>query len=137
MKKVRSTSPVLTPFQVLTVLVALAGWGGMAQADFITTNLVTDDQTANSAQITDAHLVNAWGISFDSTSFWVSSNRKGLANLYSVDSVTNATAKLAREVIIPGDGSVTGQVFNGTSGFNGDQVLFVSEDGTISGWQAA
>ena len=38
---------------------------------------------------------------------------------------------------IPGDGSVTGQVFNGGTGFNSDRFLFVSEDGTISGWRGA
>jgi uncharacterized protein (TIGR03118 family) len=33
---------------------------------------------------------------------------------------------------------VTGQVFNGSgSAFNGDSFLFVSEDGTISGWRGA
>ena len=40
-------------------------------------------------------------------------------------------------VTIPGDGSVTGQAFNGGTGFNGDRFLFVSEDGTISGWRSA
>jgi uncharacterized protein (TIGR03118 family) len=40
-------------------------------------------------------------------------------------------------VTIPGAGNVTGQVFNGTSAFNGDRFLFVSEDGTISGWRNA
>ena len=40
-------------------------------------------------------------------------------------------------VTIPGDGSVTGQLFNPGSGFNGDNFLFVSEDGTISGWRGA
>ena len=39
--------------------------------------------------------------------------------------------------MIPGDGSVTGQVFNGGTGFNSDRFLFVSEDGTISGWRDA
>src|SRR6516164_4361459 len=106
---------------------ALAGWGGVAHAGFSTTNLVTDDQTANPAQITDPHLVNAWGISFGGTSaFWVSANRTGLAALYSVDPLTNATAKQGLEVRSPGDGSVTGQVSNGTSAFNGDRFLFVS-----------
>src|SRR5262249_48105769 len=37
---------------------------------------------------------------------------------------------------IPGDGSVTGQAFNPGSGFSGSNFLFVSEDGTISGWQS-
>jgi uncharacterized protein (TIGR03118 family) len=138
MKNVRWTSPALGSFQVLAALAALVGWGGAAQAGFIVTNLVTDNQAANPAQITDASLVNAWGISFGPTSpFWVSANGTGLANLYSVNPLTNATTKVGLSVTIPGDGSVTGQVFNGTSSFNGDRFLFVNEDGTISGWRGA
>ena len=45
--------------------------------------------------------------------------------------------KLGLVVSIPGDGSVTGQAFNSTGGFNSDNFLFVSEDGTISGWRGA
>ena|SRR5882724_7578154 len=33
--------------------------------------------------------------------------------------------------------SVIGQLFYPGSGFNGDNFLFVSEDGTISGWRGA
>jgi uncharacterized protein (TIGR03118 family) len=117
----------------------LGCFGGLAEAEsFFTQNLVTNDQAANGAQITDSHLVNAWGISFGATSpFWVSANGTGLATLYSVNPINNATAKVGLEVTIPGDGSVTGQVFNGTSAFGNDRFLFVSEDGTISGWRGA
>jgi uncharacterized protein (TIGR03118 family) len=111
----------------------------LAQAGaFTVMNLVTDDQTANAAQIADPDLKNAWGISFSSTSpFWVSDNGTGVATLYGVDPATNATTKQGLVVTIPGDGSVTGQAFNGGSGFNADRFLFVSEDGTVSGWRAA
>jgi uncharacterized protein (TIGR03118 family) len=110
-----------------------------SQAQFTVTNLVTDDQSVNAALIADGHLQNAWGISFSSTSpFWVSANATGLADLYSVNSVTNATSEVALEVTIPGDGSVTGQTFSNVAGnFNGDTFLFVNEDGTISGWRVA
>jgi uncharacterized protein (TIGR03118 family) len=106
---------------------------------FAVTNLVTDDQTVNKAQITDTSLVNAWGISFGPTSpFWVSDNGSGVATLYNVNPLTNATSKLGLTVTIPGDGTVTGQVFSNVAGsFNGDAFLFVSEDGTISGWRGA
>jgi uncharacterized protein (TIGR03118 family) len=41
-------------------------------------------------------------------------------------------------VAIPGAGNVTGQVFANVAGnFNGNAFLFVSEDGTISGWRGA
>src|SRR5262249_53977145 len=65
---------------------------------------------------------------------------------------TNATTKVilgsppdpSGGVVIPsfpsgGTGNPTGQVFNsaGASAFNGNAFLFVSEDGTISGWRGA
>ncbi|MEO8564739.1 MAG: TIGR03118 family protein [Betaproteobacteria bacterium] len=111
-----------------------------AATSFSVTNLVSDDQSLYPAQITDPNLRNAWGISYSPTSpFWVSSNEAGLSMLYRVDPATNATTKVGLEVTIPGAGNVTGQVFNpGSAGnFNGDVFLFVSEDGTISGWRGA
>jgi len=111
-----------------------------AATSFTVVNLVTDDQSVNAAQITDPNLKNAWGISYSPTSpFWVSSNEVGLAVLYRVDPLSNATTKQGLEVTIPGAGNVTGQVFNPASAgnFNGDLFLFVSEDGTISGWKGS
>jgi len=110
-------------------------------ASFGVVNLVTDDQTANPAQTTDPALVNAWGLSSSPTSpFWVSDNGSGVSTLYSVAPATNATTKLGLTVSIPGAGNVTGQAFNSgaASGqFGGDLFLFVSEDGTVSGWRGA
>ena len=97
---------------------------------FLATPLVTD--------ATDSQLVNPWGISASGTSpFWVSDNGRGVSTLYSVNPTTNVATTLGLVVTIPGDGSVTGQVFNGGLGFNSDRFLFVSEDGTISGWRGA
>lgn len=110
----------------------------MAASAYTVTNLVTDDQTAHPAQITDAGLTNAWGLSYSPSSpFWVSSNGAGTATLYSVNPSTQLTAKTPLTVTIPGTGSVTGQIFNGGTGFNADRFLFVSEDGTVSGWRGA
>jgi uncharacterized protein (TIGR03118 family) len=119
------------------VLIVLASLAAAQAGLFSVTNLVTDDQSVNKAQITDAHLKNPWGVSFSPMAgpFWVSDNKTHLATLYTVDPSTNATAKQALEVAIPGDGTVTGQTFNSTAAFNGDNFLFVSEDGTISGWK--
>jgi uncharacterized protein (TIGR03118 family) len=103
-------------------------------------NLVTDDPAANPAQIADPGLVNAWGLSYSPTSpFWVSSNGGGTSAVYRVDPLTQATTKVALTVTIPGAGNVTGQVFNagGASQFNGDNFLFVSENGTVSGWRGS
>ncbi len=101
-------------------------------------NLVTNNQAAHPAQITDPNLVNPWGIASSSSSpFWVSDNGTGLATLYKVDPSTNATSIQALVVSIPGSGSVTGQVFNPSANFNSDLFIFASEDGTISGWRGA
>jgi uncharacterized protein (TIGR03118 family) len=112
-----------------------------ASTFFAVTNLVTDDQTANTAQISDPALVNPWGIASSPTSpFWISDNGSGVSTIYSVDPTTSATSKANLTVAIPGAGSVTGQVFNpanATGQFNGNLFLFVSEDGTISGWRNA
>jgi uncharacterized protein (TIGR03118 family) len=102
-------------------------------------NLVSD--LPGVAALQDVNLVNAWGVSFSPTSpFWVSATETGRAVLYAVTNDALGTAfvqKQGLEVTIPGEGNVTGQVFNNLGGFNGDIFLFVSEDGTISGWRGA
>lgn len=128
---------VFKSLSTLSVVVALTVVPRVSQAElFTTTNLVTDDPAANAAQITDPSLVNAWGISFSATSpFWVSANGSGRVTLYNVSHTDDTTTKQSLEVSIQGNGSVTGQVSNGTSAFNGNRFLFVSEDGTVSGWR--
>jgi uncharacterized protein (TIGR03118 family) len=135
----------------IVVLALVLGSTNVARADVISvTNLVTDDQTANAAQITDPFLRNAWGISYSTNSpFWVSDNGAGVATLYQVNPTTNATTKVtlglppdpSGGVAIPpmGSGTPTGQVFNSAGGstFDGNTFLFVSEDGTVSGWRPA
>jgi uncharacterized protein (TIGR03118 family) len=122
---------------------ALAGWmpaSGMAGSFYAQTNLVTDKQALAPAPFTDPHLVNPWGVSYSSGSaFWVSDNGTGLATLYNTSGTPQGLV-----VTIPGfggaQGNPTGNVLNptaGSSSFNGDSFLFVSEDGTISGWRGA
>jgi uncharacterized protein (TIGR03118 family) len=134
MNKNRSYYPALAVGVVLYHLAA-PSWA----TTFTVTNLVTDNQAAHPAQIEDPGLLNAWGMSFSATSpFWVSSNGARTSVLYSVNPVTQATVKQGLVVTIPGAGNPTGQVFNGNAGtgaFNGDRFLFVSEDGTVSGWK--
>src|SRR6266545_4672328 len=100
-------------------------------------NLVSD--LPGVAAVQDTTLVNAWGIAVSPTGpFWVNATESGKSVLYAVTNdalgVTYVT-KQPLEVTIPGEGNATGLVFNETSGFNGDLFLFVSEDGTISGWR--
>lgn len=112
---------------------------GLAQ-HYQQTNLVADQMGVAAA--TDTNLVNPWGLSRSSGSpWWVSDNGTGLATLY--DGSGNAKSLV---VTVPtGDanssptGTPSGTLFNGGSGFNVGPgapglFLFVTEDGTISGW---
>jgi uncharacterized protein (TIGR03118 family) len=112
----------------------------MAQ-HYLTTNLTADQSGV--APLTDTNLVNPWGLSRSAGSpWWVSDNGSGLSTLYDG---TGAAKSLV--VTIPtGDadmsatGSPTGTAFNSASpGFaiapgKPAVFLFVTEDGTISGW---
>lgn len=128
----------LSAFLCATTAAILVSSFPARAGSFAVTNLVTDDPSINQAQITDPNLVNPWGVSFSPTSpFWVSNNGTGTSTLYSVGPATGLVTKQGLTVSIPGEGNVTGQVFNGGSQFNADRFLFVSEDGTISGWRNA
>jgi uncharacterized protein (TIGR03118 family) len=84
---------------------------------------------------TDTTLINPWGLAASPTSpFWLGVNGTGRSEVYS-----GAGVKQGLVVSIPGDGSVTGLVFNsgGAGAFNGDSFLFASEDGTFSGWRGS
>ena len=116
---------------VLLVSIAADPSAARGAARFAVTNLVTDDQAANPAQITDTHLVNAWGISYSGGGpFWVSANGTGVSTVYRVEPGTGQVTNLQLVVSIPGDGSVTGQA----SPFGSESFVFASEDGTVSGW---
>lgn len=140
--------PWLTPM-VAGSLLALAATPSMATDDhghgnngdtrYLQINLASDQSGV--ALIQDTNLVNAWGMSFSATSpFWVSDNGTHKATLYAVTNDSLGlphVAKQGLEVNTPGAGGPTGQVFNNSSNFNGDVFLFVSEDGTVSGWRNA
>lgn len=109
-----------------------------APGKFTQVNLVSDQPGV--AAVTDASLVNPWGISASTTSpFWISDNGTGLSTLY-----TGSGTKQALVVTIPpaagaGNGPVTGQLFNSTTDFMlpgavASRFLFASEDGVITGW---
>jgi uncharacterized protein (TIGR03118 family) len=97
------------------------------------------------AQHVDPNLVNPWGMSVSAPNgtIWVSDNGTGVSTLYRQDGTANPLI-----VTIPpakhnkDGGNPTGQVRNSTPFFqvtkNGNSApaffIFVSEDGSISGW---
>jgi uncharacterized protein (TIGR03118 family) len=107
------------------------------------TNLVSD--LSGTASVTDPSLVNAWGLARSASGpWWVANNGTGTSTLY--DSAGNpqpSGSPLVVTIPPPANGSgpatPTGIVFNGTQDFalaSGKPALFifVTEDGTISGW---
>lgn len=134
MRKVRSCLFILTAGVALST--SIHAWA----VPFKQTNLVSSNLAAHPAPIGDPDVKNAWGMSFGpATPFWVSGNGSGKSLIYSVDPTTQVPTRESLQVTIPGDGSVTGQVFNShtATSFNGNPFLFVSEDGTVSGWRPA
>lgn len=103
------------------------------------TNLVSD--VPGLAQFTDSSLVNPWGlISTGSSPWWVADNGTGLSTLYN-----GAGAKQTLVVTVASTTSdpstPTGVVANSTTDFkltgagnSNARFIFVTEDGTISGW---
>lgn len=114
-----------------------------ARADtYSSTNYQSD--IAGVAQHTDANLVNPWGMAASANGvIWVSDNGTGVSTLYNQDGTARPliveipTAARNRD-----GGNPTGVVFNNTTFFrvtkNGNSApavfIFVSEDGSISGW---
>jgi len=104
------------------------------------TNLVSDIPGA--AQVTDANLINAWGMSAGpATPVWVSDNGADVSTLYAGAQPGTPVTVVPLVVSIPG-GAPTGQAFNDTSGFvlnSGGKTgparfIFAGEDGDITAW---
>lgn len=102
------------------------------------TNLVSD--IPGLAKITDANLANPWGISHSSTSpWWVSDNGQGVATLYNGTGIPRSLIVMIPPPSGTGPSTPTGNIFNGGTDFeiaSGEpaRFIFVTEDGTISGW---
>ena len=104
------------------------------------TNLVSD--MSGAANRPDANLVNAWGLARSSTSpWWVADNAVGLSTLYSgTGDIVPLVVTIPPSDPKSGDaGNPTGVVYNGGTGFEIKKgfpavFIFVTEDGTISGW---
>lgn len=125
-------------------LAALLGLASTASAQhrYQQTNLVSD--LPGLAPVTDAALVNPWGLSRSATSpWWVANNGTGLSTLYNGTGVKQAlVVTIPPAAGLPGPSTPTGTVFNGTSDFQVGlpgtnqpaRFLFVTDEGTLSGW---
>ena len=91
MARIRFTCSLVTTMSVAVGMAVVLGFVAPAQAGptFSVTNLITNNQSDNQAQITDANLVNPWGVSFGpNTPLWVSNEGTGVASLYTSAQVT-------------------------------------------------
>ena len=96
------------------------------------------------AQHTDSNLVNPWGMAAGTTgTIWVSDNGTGVSTLYNQDgTVVPLVVQIPHSASNTDGANPTGTVFNDTTSFqvrkngvSGPAVfIFVSEDGSISGW---
>src|SRR5262249_23835251 len=134
---------VLPALLRLSTVLALGALCLAAAQFYLQLNLVSDG--AVPAGLTDARVVNAWGlVSGPTTPWWISDNGTGLTTLYNV-----GTGAITNTFTVPGaggqQGTPTGVVFNGGTGFvvnNGlgtspARFIFASEDGTISAFRGA
>src|SRR5204863_4781074 len=127
---------------LLSLAAAVMFTAASARADtYSSTNFQSD--IPGVAPHTDPNLVNPWGMAAGSTGvIWVSDNGTGVSTLYNQDGTA-----VPLVVDIPSSrntagGNPTGIVFNNTAFFqvtkNGTSApaifIFVSEDGSISGW---
>jgi uncharacterized protein (TIGR03118 family) len=129
----------VSPVALLVVFFSFSILNAVAQNNsYQQRNLVSD--VAGGAVHTDPKLINPWGISFfPGLPFWISDNNSGFSTVYDANGVTQLAPVLVPAP--PADRSPstpTGTVINTTNGFMvghaPSQFLFVSEDGTISGW---
>ncbi len=113
----------------------------VASAQYRVQNLVSNQ--AGKAKNTDKNLVNAWGIAYaPGGAFWVSDAGTGLSTLYNGVGMPQSLVVTVPTATGSGVGTPTGIVSNSTSSFpifkGGISwpalFVFVTLDGTISGW---
>lgn len=122
-----------------SVPVAHCADGNDGPGVYVQHNLVSD--IGGMANHTDTNLVNAWGIEHSPAGpWWVNANGAGLSIIYDA---RGAPVPAVDPVMIPapggGTGTPTGIAFNGSMDFQLAPVmpalfLFVTEDGTVLGW---
>lgn len=129
--------------KVMLTLFAMTFSAASLAEHYTRTDLTVNASPSSPSVHVDANLINAWGLARTSTGpWWISDNGTGHSTLYDA---TGLPRSLVVTIPLPnGDpGSApTGTVFNPSSSFKIQQngktdkaiFLFVTEDGTISGW---
>jgi uncharacterized protein (TIGR03118 family) len=146
MNTVGRVCPYSLRFRATGIMILLAALAAIATGQhYKQTNLVSD--IPNLAAKTDPNLVNPWGVARSAGSpWWVADNGQGVSTLY--DGSGNPfppppNGPLVVNIPTPPGGTPpatpTGIVFNGSSDFAvaaGKPAIFVfvTEDGTVSGW---
>jgi len=121
-------------------LLAIALLSLPASAQSYTATILTSDIANITNNPVDADLTNPWGLVSSPTGpWWVADNGTGLSTIYDGNGV-----KQGLVVTIPswdgsGTGTPSGIAYNGTNDFqitpgNPATFLFVTEDGTVQGW---
>jgi len=130
---------VVRPAALLAMAAGVFVQVAAAQPKFTEVDLVSD--VSGRAAFLDSHLANPWGIALGPTGiFWVADNHASVSTLYEAG---GAPRPLVVTIPPSGAGSPTGTILNTIPDAfaitNGDTTaasvfIFVSEDGTISGW---
>src|SRR5436190_8654529 len=134
---------IKTAFLVLT---AISFTAAFARADTYSSTNFQSDLPGLAAHV-DPNLVNPWGMAVSSGgTIWVSDNGTGVSTLYGQDgTAASLVVTIPTSTRNKDGGNPTGVVFNSTAFFkvtkNGNsqpsRFIFVSEDGSISGWNPA
>jgi uncharacterized protein (TIGR03118 family) len=112
-----------------------------AHAQYVQKNLVSDGFV--SATTVDSHLVNPWGLAFNSTGpSWIANNGTSTSTLYNAAGTPFPVGNPLVVNVLPTDSAPTGLVFNGGTGFTVKKnratkpalFIFATEGGQIDGW---
>jgi len=132
--------------RTLTLIAVLSLAQSATAQHYQQTNLVSD---LPGAALRDPNLINPWGIATGGATgpWWVNANGTGVSELFDGAGHPFPIGNQLVVTIPPPPGSVgpsapTGIVFHGGTGFdvtagNPARFIFVTEDGTISGWNPA
>jgi uncharacterized protein (TIGR03118 family) len=138
-------------FRILALLAPVCLAAGQALAGYTETKMISNE--AGVAPVTDANLIDPWGMAFSGTSpLWVSNQGSGTATVYKITGTTSSATQLTEGVANIGgappsvENGPTGQVSTAAPGITtgatdfpvtGSKAAFVFDnlDGSISAWR--